>query len=188
MNRNAAELMQYLFSVGGGPSSKTCPRWESPFLLRTSVRKNFFGLRFRRYFLAQRLVKLGQPVPESNLSMEQERFPGDDINVDPSLFIVPVLVFKRLFGTLLLGDFVLQGRQLLAEFCITGLGIFLVARRVSRGVGLALAPDLLQKLIPPGIPAVILVPDRILLRVMLVVVLGRVKPGKFNDLRDNGLP
>jgi hypothetical protein len=31
-------LMQYLFPVGGGPSSKTCPRWASQTAHRDSVR------------------------------------------------------------------------------------------------------------------------------------------------------
>lgn len=30
--------MQYLLPVGGGPSSKTCPRWASQTAQRTSTR------------------------------------------------------------------------------------------------------------------------------------------------------
>jgi len=37
INLRADEFMQYLKPVGGGPSLNTCPRWESAFLLRTSV-------------------------------------------------------------------------------------------------------------------------------------------------------
>ncbi len=71
MNRSDAELMQYLKPVGGGPSGKRCPRWESPNLLRTSVRTMN---RDRSAFSTMKLgsngrVKLGQPVPESNLSV-----------------------------------------------------------------------------------------------------------------------
>ena len=61
-----------------------------------------------------------------------------------------------------------------------------VARRIGRGRNGA-APDLMQKLIPPGIPAVILVANRVLLRVILVVTLCQVKVAKLDDLSADGL-
>ena len=72
MNRSAAEFMQYLRPVGAGPSEKTCPRWESPCLLRTSVRfeNRWRSSRSTMFPGSRGLVKLGQPVPESYLSVE----------------------------------------------------------------------------------------------------------------------
>ena len=75
MKRSAAEFMQYLCPVGGGPSLKRWPRCESAYLLRTSVRgrkrlKSFFSTIFSA---TSGRVKLGQPVPESNLSAELNR-------------------------------------------------------------------------------------------------------------------
>jgi hypothetical protein len=61
--------MQYRNPVGGGPSSKTWPRWLSACLLRTSVRteKNRVRSSLLTIFSGTRgLLKLGQPVPESN--------------------------------------------------------------------------------------------------------------------------
>lgn len=70
--RKAAEFMQYRSPEGGGPSVKTCPRCESPWRLRTSVRveKNRLSSRVTMFSGTSGLVKLGQPVPESNLSRE----------------------------------------------------------------------------------------------------------------------
>jgi hypothetical protein len=72
MNRSAAEFMQYRKPVGAGPSSNRWPRCESPCFERTSVR----SMRSERsdfctmFDSSSGLVKLGQPVPESNLSWE----------------------------------------------------------------------------------------------------------------------
>ena len=73
MKRMEALLMQYLSPPdSAGPSSNTCPRWESPSWLRTSMR-------FMPWLLSSccvmasgstGFVKLGQPQPESNLSAE----------------------------------------------------------------------------------------------------------------------
>jgi hypothetical protein len=45
------------------------------------------------------LVKLGQPVPLSNLSSElKKRLAGDDIDVNSGLVVIPVGVMKRPLG------------------------------------------------------------------------------------------
>ena len=64
--------MQYLRPVGSGPSLNTWPRWESAFLLLISVLLANRLLSSLSTMLSgsNGLVKLGQPVPESNLSME----------------------------------------------------------------------------------------------------------------------
>ena len=64
--------MQYRFPVGAGPSSKTWPRCESACVERTSVRtlKNLRSERVVMLFNVIGLVKLGQPVPDVNLSNE----------------------------------------------------------------------------------------------------------------------
>ena len=72
MNRSAAEFMQYRSPVGGGPSSKTWPRWESPWAERISVRteSNDRSTFWRTFAGSSGCVKLGHPVPDSNLSRE----------------------------------------------------------------------------------------------------------------------
>ena len=73
MNRRAAELMQYLSPPSAfGPSVNTWPRWLSPCAERTSVRI----IRWEKSRFSTTcsgsigLVKLGQPVPLSNLSTD----------------------------------------------------------------------------------------------------------------------
>ena len=61
-----------------------------------------------------------------------------------------------------------------------------VARRIGRGPHSA-APNLMQKLIPLGIPAVILVANRVLVRVILMVILCQVKIAELDDLGGDGL-
>src|SRR5215212_3819062 len=72
-NRSDAEFMQYRRPVGCGPSSKTCPRWESACLERTSVRdiQSFLSVFSTTLLLSSGRVKLGQPVPDSNLSSDE---------------------------------------------------------------------------------------------------------------------
>jgi hypothetical protein len=73
MKRSDAELMQYRMPVGAGPSSKRWPRCESPAFERTSIRV----MPWLRSTLSMTLsrttgrVKLGHPVPESNLSRDE---------------------------------------------------------------------------------------------------------------------
>ena len=73
MNRSDAELMQYRRPPPSlGPSVNTWPRWLSPLAERTSVRiirweKSRFSMTLP---LSTGLVKLGQPVPLSNLSTD----------------------------------------------------------------------------------------------------------------------
>ena len=76
MKRSAAEVMQNLFPPRStGPSSKTCPRWESAPALRTSTRFIPWDESPRRDTAsgAMLLEKAGQPYPESNLSLEENR-------------------------------------------------------------------------------------------------------------------
>ncbi len=58
--------------VGAGPSSKTWPRCESPLLERTSVRSmpSVPSDLETTWPSSMGRVKLGQPVPDSNLSSE----------------------------------------------------------------------------------------------------------------------
>jgi hypothetical protein len=73
MNLKEAEFMQYLNPpLSRGPSGKTWPRWLSPCLERTSVRVMPCELStFSTTFAASRgRVKLGHPVPLSNLSKD----------------------------------------------------------------------------------------------------------------------
>src|SRR6516162_8440489 len=72
MNFNAAEFMQYRSPVGGGPSSKTCPRCASHRAHRTSVRSinSVWSARVTIFSGAIGFQKLGHPVPESNLASE----------------------------------------------------------------------------------------------------------------------
>src|SRR2546425_11434333 len=74
MKRNAAEFMQYRKPLGAGPSSKTCPRWESACADRTSVRamKSERSVRVWMFAGSSGFVKLGHPVPDSNLSSEEK--------------------------------------------------------------------------------------------------------------------
>src|ERR1043166_10341373 len=69
--RSEAELMQYRSPPRSrGPSSKTCPRWLSPNLDRTSVRimPCDISRNSRTFVWLIGLVKLGQPQPDSYLS------------------------------------------------------------------------------------------------------------------------
>ena len=73
MNRSAAELMQYRSPPSArGPSLNTWPRWLSPCAERTSVRSiRWLKSRFSMTLSASiGLVKLGQPLPLSNLLTE----------------------------------------------------------------------------------------------------------------------
>ena len=72
MNLIDAEFIQYLNLEGSGPSSKTCPKCESPYLLRTSILLIPYELSsfLTMYFGSIGFVKLGHPVPDSNLSVE----------------------------------------------------------------------------------------------------------------------
>lgn len=76
MNLRDAELIQYLFHhLSTGPSSNTCPRCEDDVLLITSVRSvsnSLSDLSSNAPSIID-LVKLGQPVPVSNLSREEKR-------------------------------------------------------------------------------------------------------------------
>src|SRR5689334_15677269 len=76
MKRSAAEFMQYRRPpLSRGPSGNTWPRWLSPCLERTSVRAMPCVRSTCSTMLAASMgrVKLGQPVPLSNLSKEANR-------------------------------------------------------------------------------------------------------------------
>ena len=57
---------------GAGPSSNTCPRWESHFLQSTSILviPKASSTSYLKELLFHGWKKLGQPVPESNLSSD----------------------------------------------------------------------------------------------------------------------
>jgi len=72
MNFSEAELMQYRWPVGWGPSLKRCPRWASLPFDRTSMRTipcetSFFST---TESLFKGWKKLGQPLPDSNFVVE----------------------------------------------------------------------------------------------------------------------
>jgi len=72
-NLRAAEFIQYLSPpLSLGPSGKTCPRCESLDSLLTSVLLEKSQLSSYSAIFSSEIgfVKLGQPVPESNLSCE----------------------------------------------------------------------------------------------------------------------
>ena len=86
-------------------------------------------------------MKLGQPVPESNLSSRaEERLAGGDVDVEAGLVVVPELVVERRLGGVVLRDLVLQRREPLAKLGVGRLfelarghrGLLLLARRVFR--------------------------------------------------------
>src|SRR6185503_11174226 len=72
---SAAELMQYRSPVGLGPSSKTCPRWAPQRAQTTSSRsmKKVLSFSLPMFSFAIGEVKLGQPVPDSNLVSDEKR-------------------------------------------------------------------------------------------------------------------
>ena len=64
--------MQYRRPVGAGPSSKTWPRWAPQWLHTTSLRtmNRLRSASVLTFWSSCGRVKLGQPVPESNLLAE----------------------------------------------------------------------------------------------------------------------
>jgi len=72
---NAAVLIQYRNRVGAGPSENTCPRWPSHRAHLTSTRciKREVSATYVTTSSLLGFVKLGQPVPESNLSSDLKR-------------------------------------------------------------------------------------------------------------------
>src|SRR4029077_4024537 len=72
MNRIDAEFMQYRIPVGPGPSGNRWPRWESALAERTSVRSIpcVWSVLVFTFSGSSGALKLGHPVPESNLSSE----------------------------------------------------------------------------------------------------------------------
>jgi hypothetical protein len=75
-NSNAAELIQYLIHPDSfGPSSNTCQRCQFDVLLFTSVLliPNLVSVWSSTIDRSIGFVKLGRPVPLSNLSVEEKR-------------------------------------------------------------------------------------------------------------------
>ena len=73
MNFSATPLIQYLRPVGAGPSSKTCPKCALQLLQLTSVllipcERSIFDVTAS---FDKGLMKLGQPEPLSNFSLEE---------------------------------------------------------------------------------------------------------------------
>src|SRR5512134_2272324 len=73
--RKETPFMQYRNPVGGGPSSKTWPRWPPQRRQCTSVRTVKNRVRSSEVPMAfsSGAQKLGQPVPLSNLVVEENR-------------------------------------------------------------------------------------------------------------------
>ena len=121
--------MQYLNPpLSRGPSGKTWPRWLSPCLERTSVRVMPWELStFTTTFAASRgRVKLGHPVPLSNLSKDAKSgSPETTSDVEARFLVVPVFVGERTLGPVSLRDAVLLGSQLRDHF-----GVFPVGRHL----------------------------------------------------------
>ena len=67
--------MQYRSPVGGGPSKKRWPRCAPQFLHATSVRSILWEVSWfsTKALLLWGAVKLGQPDPESYLSLDLKR-------------------------------------------------------------------------------------------------------------------
>src|SRR5439155_24125939 len=79
--------MQNRSPVGGGPSSKTCPRWASHRLHTTSVRSVKWLWSGRRVIASSSsaLEKLGHPHPASNLDLlSNSRCPQQTHRYSPS--------------------------------------------------------------------------------------------------------
>ena len=134
MNRKAAEFMQYLNPVGLGPSlnyvsqvgiavlaAHFCPRGEKPLVLTLHYISPVRGASW----------KLGQPVPESNLSSElYNGSPGHDIYIDSRSLIIPVSIFEGWLGRRFLRHIELQRGQF-------PLSVPLLYTSYSRGVAVA---------------------------------------------------
>src|SRR3989344_6103668 len=73
MRSKKSELMQNLFPVGFGPSSKTCPRCPPHFLQRTSILCMPWFVSFFNSTFPSAAKKLGQPQAESNFVSEEKR-------------------------------------------------------------------------------------------------------------------
>jgi hypothetical protein len=75
VKKRASEFRQYRRPVGGGPSSKTCPRWASHLAQLISVRTIIRLLSLFSEMCSSRTgwKKLGQPVPERNFASDEKR-------------------------------------------------------------------------------------------------------------------
>jgi hypothetical protein len=85
-----AELMQYRIPVGGGPSSKTCPKCEPHRAQCTSVRRTnqLVSLCVPTFSGLAGAQKLGQPVPESNFVSDPKRsWPHPTHRYTPGVFV-----------------------------------------------------------------------------------------------------
>ena len=70
-------------------------------------------------------VKLGQPVPLSNLSSElKSGSPSNHVDVDPRAMIAVVFILEWRLGAVLARYVVLQRRQAFAQFGIVACGSF----------------------------------------------------------------
>src|SRR5262249_36334041 len=100
------------------------PRWFGAVVKNmTQVRIRMLGTDFSSNHEMLAIVKLNQIVflerfgearPAGSgiefIERAEERFPGDHVHINARLLIVPVLIMKRRFGSLVLGDFILLGR------------------------------------------------------------------------------
>ena len=109
MNRRAAELMQYRSPPSAfGPSVNTCPRWLSPCAERTSVRIiRWEKSRFSTTCWGRSALDRPGEARPTGAAVElvdrcEQRFAGDDVDVDAGLVVVPVLAGERPLGAVLL--------------------------------------------------------------------------------------
>ena len=109
--------MQYRSPVGPGPSGNTCPRWAPQLRQTTSVRTIpwLVSVRPSTPSSVAGAVKLGHPVPESNLVDESKSGSSQQTQrVDALGVVVPVDAAERPLRGALAGHRVLLGRELLA--------------------------------------------------------------------------
>ncbi len=114
--------MQKRWWVGPGPSSNKCPKCASHLAHNTSVRlmNRLVSDSVRTFSAATGLVKLGQPVPESNFASESNSgSPAADAGVGSRLLAIVILAGESPLRALLPGNSVLLGGELLFPLLVT---------------------------------------------------------------------
>ena len=130
-------------------------------------------------------MKLGHPVPDSNLSAElNSGSPDTNIHVNTRLVVVPEFILERRLGRVFAGHFVLQRRQLSLQFLILGFGIALRLVRFFRKCCI-ITPDFFDEPVPTGSMTVSLITQGALFKEILMVVLRLVERGQRNNGGDD---
>jgi len=80
----------------------------------------------------------------------EKRLTGYDVHINSVFFVVPVFIVKGWFGSILLGDLILQGDQFFLQLPVRGFDISGIAWPCRNRFGI-LAPGLFQELIPTGV-------------------------------------